>query len=110
VVVSDVNNDGRLDIAVSENYPYGLGVFVGNNLGDFAVQTIVSTKNYSFENSLAVGDLNDDGCPDMVALKDSLSALYILLNTCACYVAIYHQNGKKLRDEYTSNTSILESL
>ena len=66
--VADMNGDGRDDLVMLSSSPSvrvrlqgPLGLYYGNSL-PFETQTSGSVRN-----SLAVGDLNADGCPDLVA-------------------------------------------
>jgi hypothetical protein len=83
LVVSDLNNDGYLDIAVGGTNPYGLSVLVGNGDGSFEVQTIFSIRNHTFQTSLTVGNLDADRFPDIFAIEGlfAYGSLHILLNT-----------------------------
>ncbi len=70
IVAADFNRDGKLDIAVADSgqafdasQPGGLIVFLGNGNGTFqnGAELPVGVNPYS----IAVGDLNGDGIPDM---------------------------------------------
>jgi len=81
VVVADFNHDGHMDFAVSSYYPQdggpGIEVFLGNGDGTFK-----SPIKYVINNGagpLAVGDLNHDGNPDLVASAGSSEAVVVLL-------------------------------
>lgn len=72
LAVTDVNGDGKPDLVVAtgnSNYPYGTGtlaVLLGN--GDGTFQTAVTyTSGGSYANTLATGDVNGDGMPDIIA-------------------------------------------
>ena len=62
VAVSDINRDGKLDLAVATNN--GLDVLLGNGDGTFQTAVLHSTDGSAV--SIAVGDLNHDGNPDVV--------------------------------------------
>jgi hypothetical protein len=81
IVAEDVNGDGKLDLVAMTPYN-GVFVFLGNGDGTFQVplpNTTVCTDAIGNCGSVAVGDLNDDGKPDL-ALQSS-SGMTILLNT-----------------------------
>jgi hypothetical protein len=69
VAVADLNGDGILDLAVANagSYPYypdgSVGVLLGNGDGNFQA-AVTYYAGYS-PNSVAVGDFNGDGVPDL---------------------------------------------
>ena len=66
---ADFNNDGMLDLAVSNYSDNTVSILLGNGDGTFQPQTTFSTLAAPF--GIAVGDLNDDGIPDLVVGNDS---------------------------------------
>ncbi len=75
VAVADVNGDGYLDLVAANSYaPSGsgsaVGVLLGNGDGTFQPAVTYSTGS-SFAASIAVGDLNGDGKPDLVVANDA---------------------------------------
>jgi hypothetical protein len=67
VAVADLNGDGKPDIVVlNALYDIGtVGVLLGKGDGTFQLPVTYSTGEYSMPESLAVGDLNGDGHPDI---------------------------------------------
>jgi len=63
-VAADFNRDGDLDLAVTVN-PSGVAVLLGDGKGNFANPVIYPTDDLPF--GLALGDLNKDGIPDLIA-------------------------------------------
>jgi len=78
--VADFNGDGHLDVAVTNEGVNGKGsvmVFFGNGDGTFQKPTIYNLSAYP--DSVAAGDLNGDGRPDL-AVAEADVGVAILLN------------------------------
>src|SRR5436309_3844440 len=77
VAVGDFNGDGRLDLAVtnasSYDVPGTVSVLLGN--GDGTFQSALSFAAGSDARSVAVGDFNGDGRPDLAVAKDRKSVV-----------------------------------
>jgi predicted nucleotidyltransferase len=73
ITIADFNNDNRLDIAVANQWSDNLGVFFGYGNGSFSNQTTYSTGSSSSPLSVAVGNLNDDGHPDIAVANSGMS-------------------------------------
>lgn len=87
LALADLNGDGLLDLAVGnaqtmiEGSPMtasGVLVYLGTGHGTFATPTAYATGTDAV--SVAIGDLNGDGKPD-VAFADRSSNVYVLNNT-----------------------------
>lgn len=79
VVARDLNSDGRLDLAVA-NDVYGNGtvsVLLGNGAGAFQMTSSIVTGNNP--HSVAIGDLNEDGKPDLAVANYLSHAVSVLL-------------------------------
>ena len=83
LAVADVNGDSKPDLVAAtgnSNYPNGhgtVGVLLGNGDGSFqaAVDYDSGGGLYSYASSLAVGDLNGDGKPDIAVTNHCISSL-----------------------------------
>src|SRR5262249_20190399 len=68
VAVADVNGDSALDIVTADNNNAGnlaLSVLLGNGNGTFHLATSYNAGG-KYPSSVAIGDLNGDGKPDLV--------------------------------------------
>ena len=79
VVVTDLDRDGRADVAVLHGGWNRVGIYLqgaGGRLGSEALYPIPYASHYPPQ-GLAVGDFTSDGCPD-VAIADYNSGLVVL--------------------------------
>ncbi len=129
IVAVDVSGDGKLDLVAMTPYN-GVFVFLGNGDGTFQTpvpNTTVCTSAIGACGSVAVGDLNDDGKPDLaVQSNDTIGGgMSILLNTgsgtfgtgtyypvaisgiyAASGIAIGDVNGDKKPDVVVASSSV----
>jgi flagellin-like hook-associated protein FlgL len=75
MLLSDINNDGRLDIVGSGASGGDGALFTILNLGNgtFGSTTSYSTLDTNFADTFALGDINGDGVTDAVTIGDSPS-------------------------------------
>ena len=66
IVVVDINGDGNPDLLVSGSP--GVGLLIGDGAGHFAPVSIICAACIE-ANSLAVGDFNNDGKPDIATVN-----------------------------------------
>ncbi len=64
--VADVNGDGYLDIALAQPY---FGVLLNNHDGSFSLVQLPGLV--SFKNWAAIGDLDNDGTPEVIGQSDT---------------------------------------
>src|SRR5437867_4654829 len=79
VAVGDVNLDGRQDLAVAQSgsTPSLVSVLLGNGDGSFQPARIFATGQGSL--SVAIGDVNGDGRPDLAVANYSSNDVSVLL-------------------------------
>ena len=76
ISVGDFNHDGRLDIVMTNRSSSNFLVFLGNGNGSFAAP-LMTGVSLSVPFSVAVGDFDGDGLPDVAALGDG--GLFVFL-------------------------------
>jgi hypothetical protein len=64
--VSDLNGDGKPDIAVANANSLNVGVLLGNGDGTFQPAVAYASGGIDDTNSIAVADVNGDGKPDLL--------------------------------------------
>ena len=80
VAVGDFNLDGKLDLAVANNGSDTVSVFLNAGSGTFAAKVDYSTGAGSAPESVAVGDFNLDGKPDLAVANIGANNVSVLLN------------------------------
>jgi hypothetical protein len=86
IAVADLNGDGKLDLAMANAYTNDVGVLLGN--GDGTFKTVVTYDSGNGDGvvnggspvSMAVGDVNGDGQPDLLVGSQYAQLVGVLLN------------------------------
>jgi VCBS repeat-containing protein len=86
VAVADFDGDGDLDLAVAHNYrahPFHVSVLLGNGDGSFSLVGGAAAKFAVGDGpvSVAVGEFNADGRPDLAVANADGGSISVLLNT-----------------------------
>jgi hypothetical protein len=74
VVTGDFDSDGKLDLAVCSYFGSAIDIFIGNGDGTFQQSATYTIPSPS---SIAGGDMNDDGIPDLVTYSDDGITVWI---------------------------------
>jgi hypothetical protein len=77
VVVGDFNDDTNLDIAVANNGPNSISIFLGDGHGAFGAPTMFSTGAFLLS-FVTVGDFNNDSHLDVVVAISDANQIGIL--------------------------------
>src|SRR5437588_5876552 len=125
IAIGDLNGDGIPDLAVANNGGASSGdvsVLLGAGAGSFSPATNYSAQPHP--ESIAIGDLNADGIPDLAVANSSTNDVSVLLGTgggsfktasnfgahsTAFSVAIGDLNGDGKPDLAEEHTSELQS-
>ncbi|HBB94854.1 MAG TPA: hypothetical protein DC054_05635, partial [Blastocatellia bacterium] len=84
VAVSDFNGDGKLDVVTANQDSDNITIRLGNGAGGFGVPNNISLGSGPIRPlSVAVGDLNGDGRPDVVTANSISTKVSVLLGNGA---------------------------
>jgi hypothetical protein len=78
VVAGDFNDDGNIDLAISNNYDNTVSILYGNGDGTFQPQVVIDVA--SGPTSIATGDFNGDGKLDLITSCAGSGVVSVLLN------------------------------
>ena len=88
VTITDINGDGRPDLAVVNHYDQtsGVSVFLNTGSGGFSARQDFATG--FFPDMVSTGDLNNDGKADLAVANFISGTVAVLLNTTTAASAI----------------------
>jgi hypothetical protein len=90
VAVGDINGDGTPDLAVANFFGNSVSVLLNTTLPGSTVPSFATRNDFatgSFPESVAMGDLNGDGIPDLAIANSRSSSISVLLNATAAGAA-----------------------
>jgi uncharacterized protein (TIGR03437 family) len=77
-VSADFNGDGKLDLAVASAGSSSVSIFLSKGDGTFTAGATVSIPGACLDDSLSVGDFNNDGKADLLAVCGFQSTMWVL--------------------------------
>jgi hypothetical protein len=86
VAVGDINGDGMPDLAVANFFSNSVSVLLNTTAPGSAAPSFAPRQDFatgSFPQSVAIGDLNKDGIPDLAVAGSGSNSASVLLNTTA---------------------------
>jgi hypothetical protein len=89
VVSGDFNNDGNIDLAVTNMYSDNISVLKNDGTGDFLVDSVIQVGTLPQSTPIAIGDLEMDGDLDVVITNRWSESVSVLFN---------NGNGKFTKD------------
>jgi len=84
VAISDLNGDGKPDMAATNNFSNNVSVFLNTTTPGASTPTFTAKTDFtsaSNPSSVSFGDFNGDGKPDMAVTNYGSSTVSVLLNT-----------------------------
>jgi len=78
VVAGDFNDDGKIDLAISNKYDGTVSILYGNGDGTFQQQALIAVG--SGPAAIAAGDFNGDGKTDLISPCVDSGVITVLLN------------------------------
>jgi Bacterial Ig-like domain (group 3)/FG-GAP-like repeat len=79
IAVGDLNGDGRADIAITDKAARTVTVLYQNPAGGFTDVPVITNTSGPGPTSIAIGDVNGDGRPDLVVASDDGNEIIPLL-------------------------------
>ncbi len=79
VSTSDANNDGKIDLLITEANTGNVDLYLGNGDGSFKTKSIIGNTSSSFTNQIQAADLNSDGNVDIVASSKTGNTMSVLM-------------------------------
>ncbi len=91
MMLGDFNGDGKVDLALPEEYSPGLLILLGNGDGSFQVNAAIATSTYTY--GLVTGEFNGDGRADLAIASGANVSVLLGGAIPDLTIAMTHGNG-----------------
>ncbi|MCY2966934.1 MAG: FG-GAP-like repeat-containing protein, partial [Planctomycetota bacterium] len=84
IAIGDMNGDGKADLAIANGFESSASVLMNTTAGGATTPSFAPRSTVSISGavrSIAIGDLNGDGKPDLALANYSSTSVTVLLNT-----------------------------
>lgn len=94
VSMSDIDGDGKLDLALSSWELNGIAILrnTGSGVGDISFNDITNITTNANMGTISLGDLDGDGKPDIVTVDTGYDDIFIYRNTSTLGAISYADN------------------
>lgn len=84
IAAADMNRDGYTDLVIASHDSYGITILSGDGKGNFKISAnspvMMKNGNHPHTHGLGIGDMNEDGIPDIITANNADNDISVVLN------------------------------